>query len=129
MTTKIGKLGFGLRSYGALLGMLATFGAAAEVSVTELERTCTTALDNTYVGVEAAACDWYLDPCTVCGVSPPPVTWCVPPTVTPARRARRVLSALLETEGGSELGTPERVRRALTNAYPCSPLQPARSQR
>ena len=89
-------------------------------SVATLVSTCRAALAADWQGVEAAACAWYLDPCAVCGIDTPPVTWCVPAGITPATRATRVLDVLArQPQDGAASAAPV-IRQILTTAFPCA---------
>ena len=92
----------------------------ADVSTGELTRTCQTALDRSYQGLEAAMCDWWVRPCGVCGASNAPREWCIPETIKNADLAVLVVNEL-KTETGLEGETAEvAVNRILRAHYPCA---------
>jgi hypothetical protein len=92
---------------------------AAAVSGSELVTTCRAALSHGYVGPEAAMCDWFVNPCGVCGVDDGHPRWCVPDTLSGAPLATLVVEAL-EADPGA-LGSPVKpfVAEFLRARFPC----------
>ncbi|MCB1749492.1 MAG: hypothetical protein H6977_07845 [Gammaproteobacteria bacterium] len=91
----------------------------AEVTVGEVVATCRAALDDGFRGTRAAACEWFLDPCAVCGATPPPERWCAPPDLAAAQRAERLLAALVQAGTAAGAPAPPAVRAALAAEFPC----------
>ena len=111
------------RTGRAVLALLAAGASvpAAALDVSQLLSACETALAAGYRGSEAAACDWYLEPCTVCAPDAPPPAWCVPDTLTGAARATLLLPALREAAASTPQRAAETVVAALLAArFPCS---------
>jgi Rap1a immunity proteins len=103
------------------LSLIASSAAlAADVSTVELERTCQTALDHGYQGIEAAMCDWWVRPCGVCGVEAKPLDYCLPATLKNADLAAVVVKEL--RAGTIQAGRPARqaVEKILRAHYPCA---------
>jgi hypothetical protein len=89
-------------------------------SVATLMTTCRAALAADWQGVDAAACAWYLEPCTVCEIDTPPPTWCVPAEVGPAALATQVLDVLAgRPQDGATSAAPV-IREILTTTFPCT---------
>lgn len=84
-------------------------------TVGEVRNVCERALVAGYRGVEAAACDWYLDPCEVCGPDSAEPRWCVPSALAPDVRVRRVLDALT----GDERPAAPAIAEVLERLFPC----------
>lgn len=84
-------------------------------TVGEVRAVCERALSAGYRGIEAAACDWYLDPCAVCGPGSAEPRWCIPSALESDVRVRRVLDAL----GEEARPAAPAVADALARLFPC----------
>ncbi|MGE0483999.1 MAG: Rap1a/Tai family immunity protein [Gammaproteobacteria bacterium] len=102
------------------LGLYAA-GAAGETTLGEVVTTCRAALTAGFDGVDAAACEWFLDPCAICGAEPPPERWCVPPELPAAARAERLLGALARSGAAPDAPARAAVEAALAAEFPCAP--------
>jgi hypothetical protein len=92
---------------------------AVEPSGAELAATCARALARDYRGIDAAACDWYVQPCGVCGSGAAAVTWCIPPDTTGSAIAARVVGALAGRKDAATRPAGELVSEILRAEYPC----------
>lgn len=105
----------------ALLALALFAGVAhADITALELAETCTRALSQHYVGLDAEACNWYVAPCPVCGpAATPEADWCAPagePVTVIASRAAAALRARPDAVHESARGA---VKDILSRAYPC----------
>jgi hypothetical protein len=91
----------------------------AEPSGAELAVTCARALAQDYRGIDAAACDWYVQPCGVCGVEAVAAEWCLPPAADGAAIAARLVAALGARGDAATRPAGELVREILEAEYPC----------
>ena len=93
--------------------------AHAVVTGQALLNTCAHALADDYTGVDAAMCDWYVNPCGICGVDAPQKDWCVPDTIPSAELAQIVVAELKEQS--AQLPRPAKpfVRQLLMTRFPC----------
>lgn len=84
----------------------------------ELRATCAAALADGYRGEAAAMCEWYVEPCGVCGPhGPPPREWCVPPGLADGALAQVVVDELRGGDDGRP--APAAVKEILRRRFPC----------
>ena len=95
----------------------------ADVTGQALVATCTKALANAYTGVEAAECDWYVNPCGVCGREAPAKAWCVPDGLSSTDLARVILAAIKATPVALTRPVKPFVDATLTARFPCAALR------
>ncbi|MEQ8661056.1 MAG: hypothetical protein RLW62_09585 [Gammaproteobacteria bacterium] len=115
------------RLCAALAGVafgLAGSGAAATPSADGLAANCRAALAQGFDGLAAAACEWHLDPCTVCTVDAPPPTHCVPAAVAGAARAELLLGHLAAHPEDGARPAAAVVDELLATHFPCSSAAP-----
>lgn len=86
----------------------------------ELAATCGTALAHGYTGVEAEACNWYVEPCPVCGKKPSDAAeWCAPKTAQTADIATTFVDGMRADPALGTRSARAAVREILGKAYPC----------
>ena len=95
----------------------------ADVTGHALVATCTKALANAYTGIEAAQCDWYVNPCGVCGREAPIKAWCVPDGASSADLARIILAAFKAAPVALARPVKSFVEATLTARFPCAALR------
>ena len=105
----------------ALLALALCAGAAqAEITALELAETCTRALSQRYVGLDAEACNWYVAPCPVCGPgATSEADWCAPAGEPVTVIATRAAAALRARPDAAHEGARGAVKDILSRAYPC----------
>ncbi|MBI2799173.1 MAG: hypothetical protein HYX63_02630 [Gammaproteobacteria bacterium] len=91
----------------------------AAVSGAELLATCGVALAHGYRGVDSAMCEWYVNPCVVCG-SPARARWCLPPTLRDAELAAVIVHELQSDPQSLTRDAKELVKETLTAQFPCA---------
>ena len=101
---------------------LAMSAVRADVTGHALVATCTKALANAYTGVAAAECDWYVNPCRVCGREAPAKAWCVPDGTSSADLARAILAAFKVAPEVLTHPVKPFVEATLTARFPCAAL-------
>lgn len=99
--------------------LLVATASQAEPTAGALARTCQAALDAGYRGPDAAACDWFIDPCGVCDNEDPAPRWCPPADLTGASRARVVVQAIAAREDAEHTAASEAVAEILSTRFPC----------
>jgi hypothetical protein len=106
---------------GALSFLLvsAPSGAAAGPSVAELLTVCDRAFAGGYVGVDAAACEWYAAPCPCRAQARP--RWCLPASEDVDEAVRKVVAALRRYPDPAADVEPV-VQEMLTRIYPCGEM-------
>ena len=90
----------------------------AAVSGAELLATCRNALAHAYRGVDSAMCEWYVNPCAVCGS--PTARWCLPPTLRDAELATLMVHTLQSHPQSLSRDAKALVQEALTARFPCA---------
>lgn len=106
--------------YVALLLALFAATARAEISALELADTCSRALAQNYVGLDAEACNWYVAPCPVCGPgATAAAAWCVPAGEPVTVIATRAAAALRARPDAAHDPARAAVKDILSRAYPC----------
>ena len=103
--------------------LLVTSVVQADVTGHALVATCAKALANAYTGVEAAQCDWYVNPCGVCGREAPAKAWCVPDGLSSADLARVILAAFKGAPMALKHPVKPFVEAILTARFPCAALR------
>lgn len=94
--------------------------AHAEITALELAATCTRALAQHYVGLDAEACNWYVAPCPVCGPGATSTAdWCAPPGEAITVIASRAAAALRARPDAAHETARAAVKDILRRAYPC----------
>jgi len=106
---------------GTIASLLALWAVAAtagdEARVAQVLATCERALAAGYDDLDAAACDWFVRPCGVCGVAATP-TWCPPAGVAWKTLAETVVAELRDLAAPAIPAGP-RIEAILRARYPC----------
>ncbi len=118
--TPAARLPIGHRRYALLAFALFAASARAEITALELAETCSRALAQNYVGLDAEACNWYVAPCPVCGPAATSESeWCVPAGEPVTVIATRAAAALRARPDAAHEPARAAVKDILSRAYPC----------
>ena len=105
--------------YILLVNAILMRAAAAEVTGGELLATCRAALTHGYHGTDSVMCDWYVNPCGVCGGPTVKAQWCLTPGMRDAELATLVVHALEQAPNALTRGAKGLVRETLQRRFPC----------
>ncbi|MGD9604047.1 MAG: hypothetical protein AB7O21_19910 [Gammaproteobacteria bacterium] len=94
-----------------------TAAGGEETRVAQVIATCERALAAGYAGLDAAACDWFVRPCGVCGVDASPA-WCVPAEISAEALAATLVAELRRVADPAVSARP-RIEAILRARYPC----------
>jgi Rap1a immunity proteins len=108
------------KRHALLLLVLCATTARADITAMELAETCSRALAQNYVGLDAEACNWYVAPCPVCGPGArPEAEWCAPEGEPATAIASRAVAALRARPDAAHEPARVAVKAVLSRAYPC----------